>query len=1564
MVTTGTLFAQDAGADIRVTAGNHASIAGAIRADDQLQLSGGNDQNAQRATSIVITATQFRDENGEQVFDSGGLLDTNAGGTITLSATQAIEIAGTVGNVFDSGGSPQTNVSQVNITSAEAILVTGLVNARDQIDLNADEVLVALDGQVVARDPGSGVRIDASDTVYVLKSPTTENRARVAARSWIDIDAAYVLVGGTLWGQDDDAVITVNTQKNSVRSQAFSSSSTNTDFTGIDITGIVDAGDRIEFTAGETNASGDFLADAAGSIRIISAGQLLAAGLASAGDAIVLLAANDVDIVPVAQQGDGTLTIPTPFISQQQYVIQEPVGTRQFVGDPATIQVPVTKYFTTTFLKEIGTTPRQVGKVYTTIEVDVDQIGYYDPATGQQREIGAADTTPLLNRLGSTSGTGTTNSSSFIVSNLAPAVTSLLKVGMPVTGTNIRPNTTITSVDTNTITLSRKPTSNATGVTLVFNGSSYSVDATNTYKELYEVTYKPGSGQFYTSRDGKDLALASDTPLLRTLISGSAIQESEFPGFVYIERTDYETYKDSLSLKEYVPEWADSLEFQIISWAEFLGAASGEGSTNDWYVKIPVGALAEIDTSQLVSSDTETYEDVGDTWLETDVQLVQIGWWWKGWEQGSKGTDTVEDSRRSGWTWNSSWGDASTTLLDDFRDTRANSTTTPGFQTGIEKPSESNDWVPWYELEYDSGRREVTTADGISYDYTDNTGNHQGQPVWTGAGATLETHFMNGYYVEVPTTTNFLGSAHLDINTASPRNGLTGAFTSLNKVPVDATRDDYSVTESHPGLEYFNDWKYSTYPFGNTTILTDFTDYNLGGGTYDVTPNDGMWIDAVGTVYNLPVNRNAAILIQGGIRPKVEGDPVGVAYAASRDGITSQFKWPTGTVAFDSDLSSAFDTSWTGGIWYRSVDHSVDIEVRDWYTYDGERTLSASYNQVGWSANEQSRTYEQVQVDYHWQWQDNIEDVGSRNLITGADNDTWNQNLQWENLAFAAPNTTYQPLPSEVPGNVTSDDSPNEPTPGYVRIDEFEDRYHWSWHNVYNSHDILDLRSHLNYKIVSPFTYIYEDRADSIEVTETRSETVYASRTNLQTETVYAPRVLTTISEVSEQDRVVNYGVFDQDSLSATHGSVRIVAGNQVNVRGLVRAFDGSIQIESDSDTNVGGVLPAGASPADTVAAVAELAATQAVTITAAGNINIEQAGTVGTTGTTDNVTLAADGNVVIEGTVNAQDTVTLVADTDVTLNGQIIAGNTIDVAAGSQLDAANAVIVGSGVGNITGNVDGQLQVTASDGDIFLTAGDSSGFIALTNTDISALDEVQLSAPAGSIQHARGRSGITARLLTATAASDITLFTNVGDVDLEVTGAGDITLVEDDGITLTNITTPDGSIFVVAQGAVVATKVEALGDNEITITTIDPTGQNGSDLTLSTVTTGSSGDVTLTVAGALTASSPIVADFLSLTVAGGGLDVDTNVNTLSARTSLAGDVVIDELDAIDLLDVTVFDGSLSLTAGGTITATDVRSLTNADANDINLSTTSGDIQVGYVSAARTTRALMSFAWSD
>ena len=84
---------------------------------------------------------------------------------------------------------------------------------------------------------------------------------------------------------------------------------------------------------------------------------------------------------------------------------------------------------------------------------------------------------------------------------------------------------------------------------------------------------------------------------------------------------------------------------------------------------------------------------------------------------------------------------------------------------------------------------------------------------------------------------------------------------------------------------------------------------------------------------------------------------------------------------------------------------------------------------------------------------------------------------------------------------------------------------------------------------------------------------------------------------------------------------------------------------------------------------------------------------------------------------------------------------------------------------------------------------------------------------------------------------------------------------------------------------------------------------------------------------------------------GGSITVSTAVETLTARiTGGEGGIVVYERDSVILALLTAQDGSIRVSAGGTITATDVETLTDRTGDDVTLIATSGDVLIGYVAA--------------
>jgi hypothetical protein len=80
--------------------------------------------------------------------------------------------------------------------------------------------------------------------------------------------------------------------------------------------------------------------------------------------------------------------------------------------------------------------------------------------------------------------------------------------------------------------------------------------------------------------------------------------------------------------------------------------------------------------------------------------------------------------------------------------------------------------------------------------------------------------------------------------------------------------------------------------------------------------------------------------------------------------------------------------------------------------------------------------------------------------------------------------------------------------------------------------------------------------------------------------------------------------------------------------------------------------------------------------------------------------------------------------------------------------------------------------------------------------------------------------------------------------------------------------------------------------------------------------------------------------------------LETDVDVLVARVTDVGNIEITQVDAVTLESVETCKGSVAVTAGGTIVALGVASLTDAEGSDIRLTATRGHILIDYVQAGR------------
>ncbi len=77
--------------------------------------------------------------------------------------------------------------------------------------------------------------------------------------------------------------------------------------------------------------------------------------------------------------------------------------------------------------------------------------------------------------------------------------------------------------------------------------------------------------------------------------------------------------------------------------------------------------------------------------------------------------------------------------------------------------------------------------------------------------------------------------------------------------------------------------------------------------------------------------------------------------------------------------------------------------------------------------------------------------------------------------------------------------------------------------------------------------------------------------------------------------------------------------------------------------------------------------------------------------------------------------------------------------------------------------------------------------------------------------------------------------------------------------------------------------------------------------------------------------------------------MDTAVVSISATATGSGVIVIEESDGVELKSVVASDGSISVSAGGSMVATKVESTTNSAGNDVTLATSAGGVQLVSVS---------------
>ncbi|MFC1644270.1 beta strand repeat-containing protein, partial [Candidatus Omnitrophota bacterium] len=320
-----------------------------------------------------------------------------------------------------------------------------------------------------------------------------------------------------------------------------------------------------------------------------------------------------------------------------------------------------------------------------------------------------------------------------------------------------------------------------------------------------------------------------------------------------------------------------------------------------------------------------------------------------------------------------------------------------------------------------------------------------------------------------------------------------------------------------------------------------------------------------------------------------------------------------------------------------------------------------------------------------------------------------------------------------------------------------------------------------------------------------------------------------------------------------------------------------------------------------------------------------------------------------------------------VTAGGAVVAtavdtgsDNKIDIATTSGDITVGAINSGTGETEIS-TASGSINDATDDAVVDITAGlvDLDATSGIGNTRVLELDVTDLEATTatGGITLTETDGLDSAVVSTTGAASHINITTGNGGttwMNVDTAGASsNISLTSGTGTTtITNVDTADGAITISADGQMTATDVVAGGTSrDVTLNT------TSGDVLVGSLT--AEGDqVTIDSAGRIldnlgTGDINITAGTADLTAATGigiigGENLKTDVSTLNAHVTPAGDIFIWNDSSVTLGDVDTSDGKIDISSGGQMIATDVVA---GGSGEVWFKTLSGDILIDIIAAA-------------
>ena len=486
------------------------------------------------------------------------------------------------------------------------------------------------------------------------------------------------------------------------------------------------------------------------------------------------------------------------------------------------------------------------------------------------------------------------------------------------------------------------------------------------------------------------------------------------------------------------------------------------------------------------------------------------------------------------------------------------------------------------------------------------------------------------------------------------------------------------------------------------------------------------------------------------------------------------------------------------------------------------------------------------------------------------------------------------------------------------------------------------------------------------ETYEVQVQTVTSSTVSLwKTEWITAEQTVFVSERVDDSGTAYFTGAFGH--VSARSGeNMALDAGQDVIINGLVSSLgSGSgVSITAERNMTLEGLVPVDTEAANTLAADAKITAPSSISLTAGGDLTVTSSGLLEVTGDDSaderTITVVAGEDLVYAGPVGQALDTGDVAELPASVSFAV-AGNA-DLS-GAVITAVNQITVYSGndgSGNVVGDIGTQLETTGASSLVQIGAGAAAGSINIEDVSLTAVQRIEMSAPAGAILH-KGAL-ITADELEITAGGQVEANTSISTLTADLSGSGDLVVTSDRSLSIANAINPSGAISLTAYGNLVASRVETSGgedDDDITVTLYASVAVTAPSLTLTSVSASGLGDITISGPSVVvqTSNNTLASDHLDVTV-DGSLTLVTAVNSLSGQATGSVDIENSGSGTFTVTELTVADGALAIDhPSGAVVLQSVHLPSTRDSNDVTVTAGSnlelGDLRAGIYHATDT-----------